>query len=173
LEAAKRQLNISQDDTSLDDELQLYVDAVGAAVEKARGETIDRRTIVAEEVAARRSSFLLASVPIVSITSTVSVDGSQVWDPSDLRVDASSGMVTVASGPAVSGAVLVTYTAGYDPVPAHYQLAALIILQHLWETQRGVMGVSLGGDGEPVMMPGFAIPRRALELLGLSIPGVA
>jgi hypothetical protein len=70
--------------------------------------------------------------------------------------------------------VLATYQAGYTTVPANIRLGALIIVQHLWETQRGMMGVQLGGDGETyVTGRGFAIPRRAIELLGPQLPGVA
>jgi hypothetical protein len=91
-----------------------------------------------------------------------------------LRVDAGTGLVAVASGPAFTGALDVTYQAGLAIVPEDYRLAGLIIIQHLWETQRGTMGVQLGGDSETYMPGrGFAIPRRAMELLDPPLPGVA
>jgi hypothetical protein len=67
-----------------------------------------------------------------------------------------------------------TYQAGEVVIPDDYRLAALIIIEHLWETQRGTMGVQLGGDSEGYSPGrGFAIPRRALELLDTQLPGVA
>jgi hypothetical protein len=60
------------------------------------------------------------------------------------------------------------------PIQANVRLASKIIIQHLWETQRGTMGVQLGGDSDNyVAGRGFAIPRRAIELLGPQLPGVA
>jgi hypothetical protein len=119
---------------------------------------------------------MLRSTPVISVTSIATVDGSQSWtvSPSTMYVDSASGMVQVLSGPPVRGPLLVTYQAGYAAVPANIRLAALIIIQHLWGTQRGAMGVQLGGDSDNWMAGrGFAIPRRAIELLGPQLPGVA
>jgi hypothetical protein len=104
----------------------------------------------------------------------VAVGGSQTWDVNQLHVDGESGEVTVLSGPTFCGRILATYVAGESQVPPNVQLAGLIIIQHLWETQRGAMGVQLGGDSDNyVAGRGFAIPRRAIELLGPQLPGVA
>jgi hypothetical protein len=175
LAAAKGQLNIDADDTSQDIELSLFVDGVTSAVEKARGEVIDQRSITDEvQFGCATTSFLLQSAPVISLTTVVAVDGSQTWSTSAMHVHGRSGRVTVLSGSPLTGLVAWTYTAGYTVVPANFQLAALIILQHLWETKRGTMGVQLGGDHETyVPGRGFAIPRRALELLGVALPGVA
>ncbi|MEV6737881.1 phage head-tail connector protein [Streptomyces sp. NPDC051104] len=175
---AKAQLNISASDTSQDVELQVYVDAATAAVETQLGQVVEPRTIVDQlDFASSVTAFLLRSVPVVSLTSIVALDGTQTWgvSPSVVRVDGGSGCVTVLSGPPVKGSVLATYQAGMTVVPAHFRLAALIIVQHLWETQRGTMGVRLnsGGDDNYVAGRGFAIPRRAIELLGPQLPGVA
>jgi hypothetical protein len=91
-----------------------------------------------------------------------------------MYVDGPSGSVNVLSGPPLVGLALVTHQAGLTAIGANIRLAAKIIIQHLWETQRGTMGVQLGGDNEPYMAGrGFAIPRRAVELLGTQLPGVA
>jgi hypothetical protein len=113
-------------------------------------------------------------VPVLSLTSVVAADGSMTWDPANMLVDGETGLLTVTSGESLAGAVDFTYQAGELVVREDYRLAALIIVQHLWETQRGTMGVQLGGDGETyVAGRGFAIPRRAIELLGTPLPGVA
>lgn len=176
--AAKAQLNIPTSDTADDVELQGYIDAATAAVELQLGQVVDPRTVV-DEVAcpAGARSFLLNSVPVLSLTSVTSLDGTVVWavGPSVMHVNAASGLVTVLSGPTVSGTLLVTYQAGMTVVPANYRLATLIIIQHLWETQRGSMGTVMGGgdDSGYIAGRGFAIPRRAIELLGSQLPGVA
>lgn len=172
----KAQLNISASDTSDDVELQGYIDAATAAVETQLGQVVDQRTAVDRLDLVGSSVFLLQSTPVISLTSITSLDGTQTWSvsPSVMHVDSTSGCVTVLSGASVSGPVLVTYQAGMVAVPANVRLAGLIIIQHLWETQRSVMGVQLGGDQETyVVGRGFAIPRRAIELLGPQLPGVA
>ena len=174
---AKAQLNILASDTSADVELQSFVDAATAAVETQLGQVVDQRTVVEQlDFASSLTAFLLRSVPVISLTSLVSLDGSQTWTvtPPVMYVDGASGCVTVLSGPLVKGSVLATYQAGYTSVPANIRLAALIIVQHLWETQRGAMGVQLGGDSDNyVAGRGFAIPRRASELRGPQLRGVA
>lgn len=175
LPQAKKQLNIPDADTSQDDEIQFYIAASSGAVDRERGEAVDPRTVVDELSLSNTTTFLLTTTPVTELTSVAAVDGSQTWDAADLHVDARSGRVIVLSGPPLSGLVAVTYTAGYDPVPANFQLAALIILQHLWETQRGAgVGVQFGnGDQEFAPPPGYAVPWRAAELLGSTLPGVA
>lgn len=178
LSMAKAQLNIDATATSDDSELQTYVDAATAAVETQLGQVVDQQTVVEQlDFPGSATSFLLRSVPVLSLTSLATLDGSQVWavSPSTMYVDSASGLVTVLSGPPVKGSVLATYQAGYTAVPANFRLAALIIVQHLWETQRGTMGTVMGGgdDSGYVAGRGFAIPRRAIELLGSQLPGVA
>ncbi|MEU6552110.1 head-tail connector protein [Streptomyces sp. NPDC046915] len=175
LAAAKAQLNISASDTAADVELQTYIDAATAAVEEQLGQVVEQRTVVDQlDFAGSARSFLLRSVPAVSLTSLTSLDGLQSWDVGSMHVDGESGLVTLLSGSSVTGSVLAAYQAGMAAVPANYRLAGLIIIQHLWETQRGTMGVQLGGDADNyVAGRGFAIPRRAIELLGPQLPGVA
>lgn len=174
LEQVKAQLGMDPAVTDDDEELQLYMSAGVTAVEDARGEVVEQRTVTDEMTLQGRTAFLLRSTPVTALIAVQAVDGSQSWDVSSLHVDADSGLVTVLSGPPVTGLVTVAYTAGPATAPSNYQLATLIVIQHLWETQRGSMGVQLGGEGE-IYTPGrgFAIPRRAVELLGLSMPGVA
>lgn len=171
LAMARRQLDSLGPSTS-DDELQLWVDAATSAVEKARGETVDERSFT-DELAVVGGSVTVSHLPVTGLTSVEAVGAATTWDVVDLRVSP-SGVVVATSGPALSGTVAVTYTAGMADPPANYTIAGLIILQHLWETRRGTMGPRHGGDDE-VYMPqlGYAVPRRATELLGLSMPGVA
>jgi hypothetical protein len=73
----------------------------------------------------------------------------------------------------------VTYTAGYDDLPADVSGAIVLIAAHLWETQRGSAPSALAlqdPNGFDPSTPGlgFAIPNRAKELLAAYIrPAVA
>lgn len=175
LDEARAQLNMRPTETTDDDELRGFVAAATRAVERALGRKVVRRTITDRfDLAGAVTQVLLRNVPVLSLTSVVSADGATTWNVADLQPDAETGFVTVVSGPALTGSVDVTYQVGMVVVPDDYRLAAKIIIQHLWETQRGTMGVQLGGDNEGYMPGrGFAIPRRALELLDPPLPGVA
>jgi hypothetical protein len=172
---ARAQLNMGATETADDDELRGFIGAATGAVERALGRTVVRRSFTDRfEVGGGTAELLLRNVPVLSLTSVASADGTTTWSTANLRVDSETGLVTVVSGAALTGAVDVTYQAGDTVIREDYRLAALIIVQHLWETQRGTMGVQLGGDNEPyVAGRGFAIPRRALELLDTQLPGVA
>lgn len=63
--------------------------------------------------------------------------------------------------------VLVTYDAGRSDVPANIRLAALVLIEHMWETQRGSQGPAepFGVDETPLAPSGFLIPNRVNELL--------
>jgi len=173
LDLAKDQLTLTSSDS--DATVQLWADAATAAVGKALGRVVDPADFTEEvDIGADGSGFVLSNVPVTGLTSVEAVDGSQTWDVDNLHVNADTGAVSVESGASLRGKLAVAYTAGVADPPANWTVAGLIILQHLWETRRGTMGVSMGGDGE-VYMPqlGYAVPRRAVELLGLSLPGVA
>jgi hypothetical protein len=80
------------------------------------------------------------------------------------------------NGPWVCGLVDVTYQAGYAAIPERYKQGALIILQHVWETQRGVGNVRAGVVGPEDTYDRrqeFTIPKRAIEWLGPARPLVA
>ncbi|MER6534686.1 hypothetical protein ABT215_12925 [Streptomyces sp900105755] len=171
---ARAQLNMRPSETGDDDELRVFIAAATGAVERSLGRVVVRRTVVERHQIIRASEVLLREVPVLSLTSAVAADGSMTWDTASLRVDTETGLLKVASGPLLTGDVDFTYQAGEAVVPEDYRLAGLIIIQHLWETQRGAMGVQLGGDTDNWSAGrGFAIPRRALELLGSQLPGVA
>lgn len=176
---AKRQLNIT--DTNSDDELRGYIESATDVVERVRGEAMVRRTFIEEhEVMYAGGRMALSWTPVVSLTSVVMIDGWVTWDVSRLHVNATTGVVstTFQSGLfQLFGRLAVTYVAGYQVIPASFQLAGSIIVNHLWQTQRGNRGAPRvsGGLSETTMVPGFAfaIPNRALELLGSGMPGFA
>ncbi len=58
----------------------------------------------------------------------------------------------------------------------NYKLAALFIVAHLWESQRAAVAGPQGPFGEDELLrpagQGYAIPHRALQLLGEPAPMV-
>ncbi|MFJ5644043.1 hypothetical protein [Streptomyces sp. NPDC093223] len=171
---ARAQLNMRPSETADDDELRTFIGAATAAVERALGRAVVRRSITERHQVGRTSQVLLRQVPVLSVTSVTTADGSTSWDPANLRIDSETGLVTVVAGEPLAGDVDFVFEAGEAIIQENHRLAGLIIIQHLWETQRGTMGVQLGGDTDNWSAGrGFAIPRRALELLGSQLPGVA
>lgn len=168
LAQAKAQLNIDPGDTSADEELQDYVDGITGVVEDYKNEVIEPRPII-EEFPSLNGICVLSHTPVIGLISVEGLVGSQVWDISGLHADPTTGRVTALSGARLSGALVITYKAGYTTIPGRYQRGALIILQHVWETQRGIAGVQSGAIGEEELhdrLYSFSIPRKALEWLG-------
>lgn len=182
LQQAKAQLNIDADDDSLDTLLQTYVDAITGAVEDYKHEIIEPKEFTDEVdlcgyrgqpfASGRHRRFRLYQTPIISITSAVSVDGTTTFDTSAWRPDRASGLVTAYGATWPYGHVLVTYQAGYTEVPPRYVQGALVILQHVWETQRGIDGSVAGvvGEDEKNRQWFYTIPMKALEWLGGRVP---
>lgn len=173
---AKAQLNMDPADTSDDDELRGFVYATTAAVEDYLHEVVVRRTFTDELELCRARRFRLWQAPVISLTSVQLWDGSVTWDVSDMRVSP-SGLVRVVNGPLVTGLVDVAWLAGYQVVPYNYRQGALVILAHLWETQRGGGTVMSGviGPEERFRQPGeyFTLPNKAKEWLGPPRPVIA
>lgn len=169
---AKTQLNMT---TSTDDEeLRFYLEAVTDVVEDILGRAVIRRTFTEEHTA--WGEFLLNWTPVVSLTSVAAVDGSVTWNVADLHVS-KAGVVSAKPGvTAVEGEITVTYTAGESVVRSNWSLAARIIIQHLWDTQRGSQGGAHPGGldtpGAGFTRFGFTIPNRAKELLTGGLAGV-
>lgn len=175
LDEARRALQIPDNDSSVDDELQAYVDAITTVVEAHVGEVIERRTIT-ERVRLRRGQvqFALRSVPVVSLTSLTSLLGT-VWSTAGMDIDPDTGTVEVFRGVIPQGTAIAVYEAGYEVVPENYKRGALVVLEHVWETMRGVGGAFSGVIGEEERLNRlwmYDIPRKALEWLGEPAPGV-
>ncbi|WP_084963752.1 head-tail connector protein [Thermoactinospora rubra] len=173
LVAAKKQLNIDLSDTEDDEEIQDYLRSVTEICERYVGALV-RRTVV--EKHAGGYALALNHAPVLSLTSVVAIESGGVDQAvADLDLDGPTGIVQRKDGGFMCGPFRVTYVPGRLEIPPHVSQAAKILLQHMWETQRGTMGgVRVGGSDE-VYDPrfGFTIPRRAVELLGDQPPGIA
>lgn len=174
LDEAKQQLNISG--SSQDVELQAYIDGMTAPIEQLVG-PVEDRTVT--ETVNGGAVLCLLKTPVVALESlTPLLLGGSAVDTADVVVDGASGVVRRRDGGRFTGGPwLAVYTAGRGEVPPTVNLAARMLLQHLWRTQNGARGPVLGGDDMAAQVPGFgyAIPNRVLELLApyRLPPGVA
>jgi hypothetical protein len=171
LAAAKKQLNIDPDDTSEDEEIADYLRAITVPIERIAGALV-RRTVVEKHPGGY--AIALNHAPVFELTSVMTTQtGGMDQAVADLDADELGGVVRRKDGAYMSGPVRVTYVSGRAVVPPHIDLAARIILQHMWETQRGSSLPRFGTDEVWDPRFGFSIPRRAQEMLGDQISGIA
>lgn len=134
----------------------------------------------------------LRNIPVLTVTAVVESWGSTFSktltqnEPDsgsgsayDYSIDLTSGLLTRrAMGvavPFVAGIhnIHVTYTAGYSTAPDDVQHAILLLVAHMWETQRGrmVLPNQVQDDWNPAK--GFMWPRRVLEIAqSYYVPGI-
>lgn len=169
---AKKYLNIAT--TTNDEELRSFIEAATAIVEDVVGPVVVR-TIT--EVHTRPSHVLvLHQPPVVSLVSMSSVLlNATSYDLSTMDLDPVTGILRRIDGTPISwrraGAspVRIVYTAGRPVVPTAVTMAARVIIDHLWETQRGhTQGARPspgGGRATQKKGPPPDLPPRARELL--------
>lgn len=160
-----------------DDDLMGFIRAATGVVEQYVGSVV-RRTWVETFDGGGHSRLLLAHPPALSVTSVVE-DGATLA-AADYKLHPASGVLTRVAGswdlpwrPGIQN-VVVTYAAGRTAVEASWRLAALIIVKHMWETQRAAApGPLTQGNEDFDPRYTYSIPRRALELLGEPVGGIA
>jgi hypothetical protein len=116
--------------------------------------------------------IMVDRTPVVSVTSIVP----QFYNASPvsltgLVIDNEAGILYLSASSLFLGPCLVTYTAGRSVVPSTLQMACRIIVQGLWDTQRGpAMKPDMGLSDDMVRLPDIAwpIPRQAMELITMS-----
>jgi len=177
LAEAKQFLGIPLAETGEDDELRAWLAGTTQAVEQAKNEVIARRQVTVTEWNEQPRSLRLWQVPVISLDSLASADGIRTWDvTADVRLDGDSGLVRLVSGPHLRGWITAAYTAGYQVVPYNYMQASLVLLQHVWETQRGpgtIGGGVIGPEESADYKQAHMLPRKVREWLGEPRPSVA
>lgn len=166
LAETKAHLNIPSTVTTHDEELRRHIGSATGVVEGHIGPVV-RRTVSAERHPGGCYAVVLHHTEVISVTSVTPVaTGGTAVTVADLDVDP-AGIIRYKDGYTAFpyGMYLWTYVVGRVTIPDEVVLAALIIVKHLWETQRG--GTITVAPGEEVLDPrfGFAVPRRAIELL--------
>lgn len=178
---AKAQLNLTSNTD--DDELQVYVDAVTPVIEEYIGPVEPREVTERLDAEGGRRVLVLRTTPVLSLTSVEPLLTGGVSYPVDgLDLNPDTGEVRRKDGGVFRGLLLFTVQAGREgDVPTTVNLAARMLVQHLWRTQRPSRSGGLPGGGEdysvtqPVVGFGYAVPNRVLELLApyRLPPGVA
>jgi hypothetical protein len=175
LQDAKDQLNIPQATTTSDAEIASYIATIEGCLKRYTGGPMVNRTVIERaEMLSNQTVILVRQRPLVSVTSIASASGSNIDISGGLDLDVNAGTIRRKLGLPFYGPfftwlpqVTVTYVAGWGvSVPAAFNSAARIIIQHLWNTQRGTAALPMNA-GEMVTVPGFgfAIPNAAAELL--------
>lgn len=191
LEETKEFLNIPATTTTSDDELERFIAAASAMWIRRIGQP--STATFTETHDGGRSTIILDHSPVQSVASVVESQGggvshtlsqvtlatSESFGPWDYTLDASTGVLTRrASGSAIpfasgSGNISVTYTSGYESVPEDIEHAILLLVLHLWQTQRGGQA---GRQSADEWNPAFAFtwPSRVEEIAATYIiPGIA
>lgn len=168
----KQQLNMTGSDD--DEELRIYVEGATYLIEDYLGRAVIRRSFTEEHTVC--GDMMLNWTPVQSLTSVTTPDGLITWNIGDLHVSP-SGVVTAKAGAAIlNGNITVTYVAGSSVVPANWSLAARIIVQDLWQTQRGSAGAPFAGGldmpGAGFTGYGYAMPVKVKQLLTGRLTGV-
>lgn len=150
------------------EDVREYMAAATAVIERHRGEVVAPRSVT-ELVEGCGQSLILPHTPVISVTSVTRLDGVSI-DPTGLVVvKPNAGIVRYRSAGWFSGLHQVVYTAGRAIIPSNYVRAALIIIEHLWQTERPFAAGMDGAYDDSMTVVrgmGFAVPNRAIELLG-------
>lgn len=170
LAEAKAQLNLASDTD--DAELQAYIEAVTPVIEDYVGPVEPREVIERHDAGSGRRVLVLRTTPVLSLTSVEPLlDGGVSYSVGGLVFDPDTGEVRRGDGGCFRGLLLITLQAGRADISPTINLAARMLVQHLWRTQRASRGGALAGGGndysvgDPIPGLGYAVPNRVLELL--------
>lgn len=169
-----------------ENEIRRYIDAATDLAESYVGQVLGRRTFTSELYDGGTEFIRIRNPKAISITSVYENNAlvsasNYVLDYTGqrlYRIGSGTLYATNSYGYWTQGMnnVQITYVAGYVNPPMSAKQGVLVIIKHLWESQRGAMNVmnrQLNGD-ELYSTPTYSLPRRAMELLDpVSFPGLA
>lgn len=167
LSEAKTHLQITSD--RHDAELQDFIDAAETRLAHEVGplapvEVVERHT--------GPGPLILRQIPVVEVSGVTEQD--IAVDAADLDADLNTGILyRTGSFSTYPRGTVVTYTAGYETLPADLRQGVLELIRHLWDTQRGsgpggARANLLNPDGDPTTAAGLAaytLPNRVKELI--------
>lgn len=165
----KQYLKIEADDISQDGRLEILINGVTAAIEHYLKRKIVARTFTDEPYDGSGTDLLfLLNRPVNSVESVklVNTGGTDtIVDTGAYRLDPQNGRLYNAGG-WMRGFqnYLVTYTAGFDPVPDDIQLAALKWIEYLYKTDIASYSSTFDQAGNSTQSPHW-IPTVIKELL--------
>jgi len=144
--------------TSADiDELRRFIATTEAAwyAEGLPGESQVRT----DEVRGDRPAIALERLPVIAVTAVSEGHDASPLDPARYHVRTAAGVITSRSAD-FADPVIITYTWGFATVPDDIKHALMLLLKHLWETQRA----SNRRNGEPDVGSAYTWPNRVLQL---------
>jgi len=168
LAETKTHLNITNDGN--DSELRGFIEAVTGICQFYCGTLFPKEYVETHQACG--DTIVLRHYPVIEVTAVETIGSGGTVDPAGVDI----GEGGVLSLPASVWAKLrFTYRAGYPVLPSGITRAALIIIQHMWDTQRPRdrrVSIPVAEDYANVQdMSGrfYTVPRRAVELLHESI----
>lgn len=165
LSEAKAFLNI--DTATFDAELPYYITSASQMIVNEIG-PVNPEPRLQTFPSGQVLTLALRSFPVVAVSS-VTVGGSALA-PTAYTVSETDGLIASPTGFG-SGPVIVTYSAGRATIAADIRHAALLLVRHLWSTQRGG---AVRGSSEPQPGSSYSMPNRVLEILSAYMqPGFA
>lgn len=174
LDETKAYLGIPVADTSDDEELRHFIDVVSDFAETSLGWAARRQDAVTVRDGGS-SGILLPTFPVLSVTSVT--ENGTTLSASDYALDAEAGLLTRLSSTYVPGTwaagyrnIVVTYVAGQAVPPEWFRHGALVMVDHLWATQRGNNGPAGRAGADDLVIPGstYTLPNRVAELWRLA-----
>lgn len=188
LNDVKAALNITAD--TYDDRLQSVIDAASQMVVNRIG-PISSVSVDEWHDGGTEQIWLRQSGPILAVSSVTESLGSVVYTLTEVDMtEGASGEFTYSvdlnravlvrrvagiATPFAAGVqnIHITYLPGYNLIPADIQRATLLLIQHLWETQRGSSGRPNQGSPGPAGAAG-QFPAGVMEILApYIVPGIA
>ena len=169
---AKVTVNINPTTTTYDAELQSMIDTVTASLETITGGPAFNRSVTEYAyVSGDLRNITLRQRPVVSVTSITDIAVGTPMSIVDIDIDPTAGIIRrkldLPFWSFLSTRYQIVYVAGWGTaIPAAFNVAARLIVNHLWRTARGP-GLAPVPNEDMTFLPGmsFAIPNRALEVM--------
>ncbi|WP_422934977.1 hypothetical protein [Sinomonas sp. P47F7] len=148
------------------EDMRLFVAAATPVIEDIVGPVVHRQFTQVADGGAHAVVLQHRADAVVSITELGSPLADFVFDEDASIVYAGRQLAPRLFMPGIR-AVVVTFTAGYQVIPANIRLAARELVRHWWQIGMQSQGGSVrrGSASDDVFTPsGFAVPRRVMEL---------
>jgi len=169
---AEFKTHLNRGDVTDDTELTFFLTAASLWTEYAIGGPLSVASFTEIHWVDGYCDIVPRKRPISAITS-ITPDQGTVISSSAYFADAGTQSIHFRYSVSPNWYTLV-YTAGLASIPERVKLAGLEVGRHLWEIQNGSAGRGFRSDDLVPTPMGFAVPRRAMELLAPDlIPGVA
>lgn len=152
LARAKEYLRVTSTDATLEDIIQLIIDAAEDVVKRHCGTEL-AETSKTEIVPGGMHYFSLACRPVVSASSVYHIDTEYSYSAGDWVVkDSRVYLATSAGNPSSSrwpaGQYEITYTGGYSTVPSGILQATLLLIARMYDNRGGMGSLSAGGGSQ-------------------------